>query len=173
MGFQQRLRGFLRDQDGVTAVEFALIATPFFTLLIGTMEVALMFFNASVLETSTMSASRFIRTGAVADFNDARSEFERRVCDGLILIRCEDVVYESRAFGSYAGASNDDPQFDGEGRMVSRGFSGGAANDVIVVRVAHNYEFFTPLIGTLVAGGDHVPLMATAIFRNEPYDDDE
>src|SRR3546814_2727081 len=55
-------RPLLRDERGSALIEFALIAPPFFLLLIGTLEVSMMFFASAVLEGATKEAARQIRT---------------------------------------------------------------------------------------------------------------
>src|SRR3546814_9108371 len=52
----------LRDERGSALIEFALIAPPFFLLLIGTLEVSMMFFASAVLEGATKEAARQIRS---------------------------------------------------------------------------------------------------------------
>ena len=54
-----------RDESGVTAVEFALVGLPFLIMVIGIIEMSLMFTSQSLLEASTSQAARQIRTGAV------------------------------------------------------------------------------------------------------------
>jgi Flp pilus assembly pilin Flp len=59
--FGLRLR---RDEDGATAVEFALIAVPFFMLLLGAMGICMLFFWMFTTENGVWSAVRDLRTGA-------------------------------------------------------------------------------------------------------------
>ena len=56
-----RLRRVLRNEDGATAVEFALIAAPFFFLLFAMLEVAAVFFTGTVLENAVLEAARQLR----------------------------------------------------------------------------------------------------------------
>ena len=56
------LRRFRRDQRGVTAVEFGMVATPFFALLFAIIETALVFWTTQVLETAVTNASRRVYT---------------------------------------------------------------------------------------------------------------
>jgi Flp pilus assembly protein TadG len=45
-------RRFVREKDGVVAVEFAIVAAPFLALMFAIMETALVFFASQVLETA-------------------------------------------------------------------------------------------------------------------------
>jgi len=54
---------FRKNEDGATAIEFAFVALPFFALLFGIMELAIVFFINSALVHSTSEAGRHIRVG--------------------------------------------------------------------------------------------------------------
>ena len=57
----RRLR---QNEDGATAVEFALVSIPFLMLLFGIMSVCLYFFTTLYIENAVWNASRDLRTGA-------------------------------------------------------------------------------------------------------------
>ena len=57
------LRHFLRNREGATAVEFALVALPFLAILFAIIELALNFWVTQVLENAVSDASRRIYTG--------------------------------------------------------------------------------------------------------------
>ena len=56
------LRRFRKQNDGAAAVEFALVALPFFGLVIAVMELAIYFFAARFLEDGLFNASRKVLT---------------------------------------------------------------------------------------------------------------
>ncbi len=56
------IRRFGKRQDGAAAVEFALVALPFFGLVIAVMELAIFFFAARFLEDGLFNASRRVLT---------------------------------------------------------------------------------------------------------------
>jgi Flp pilus assembly protein TadG len=57
-GSRSRRNRFLSDENGATAVEFALVSTAFLTLVIGICYVAIMVFNNISLEWALTKASR-------------------------------------------------------------------------------------------------------------------
>ena len=59
----RRRRGFARDDSGVTAIEFGLLALPFFSILGAILETSLVFLSGQVLESAVQDTSRLIRTG--------------------------------------------------------------------------------------------------------------
>jgi Flp pilus assembly pilin Flp len=58
-------RRLLRREDGVAAVEFALVAAPFLALMFAIIETALVFFTRQCLETVVADSSRLIMAGQV------------------------------------------------------------------------------------------------------------
>src|SRR5216684_501290 len=57
------VRRFVRRKDGSVAVEFAMVAAPFFALLFAIMETAIVFFAGQALETAVGDSARLIMTG--------------------------------------------------------------------------------------------------------------
>lgn len=58
-----RGRGFALDERGVTAIEFGILALPFFTIIFAILETARLFLGMQVLDSALEDASRMVRTG--------------------------------------------------------------------------------------------------------------
>lgn len=163
-----------KDANGAVAVEFGLIFVPFILLVLGIIELALMYTAATMLEGSTHAAARVLRTGQAQESGDALTFFQDTLCNHLMgLVDCNGVVHEVLLSPDGHFSSLDvTPQFDEDGNMISRGFDPGQENSAIIVRSTYRYQFITPLIGTLVSGraDNSVTLMSTVSLRNEPYD---
>jgi Flp pilus assembly protein TadG len=56
-------RKLARDKEGVTAIEFALVALPFFTVVFAILELGLAFIVNRMVDNAVIEASRMIRTG--------------------------------------------------------------------------------------------------------------
>ena len=83
---QGRLRDLSKDESGIAAVEFAMVAGPFLFLLFGIISVGFYFFVAFSLEHAVDTASRVIRTGQAqtqAPNPMTSSEFKHLVCSKL------------------------------------------------------------------------------------------
>ena len=52
------VRRFIRQQDGATAVEFAMVAAPFLAMMFAIIETALVFFAGQALETAGVCQHR-------------------------------------------------------------------------------------------------------------------
>ena len=59
------VRRFRREDDGVTAVEFALVSVPFLGLLFAIFETAFVFFAVQGVEAAVNDAARMVMTGQV------------------------------------------------------------------------------------------------------------
>lgn len=73
---------FRKEEDGATAIEFAFVALPFFALLFGIIELAIVFFISSSLTHATSEAGRIIRVGNFQACG-AEDEFKALVCSNM------------------------------------------------------------------------------------------
>ena len=83
-----RLRDFAARfriaRRGATAVEFAMLALPFFGLLCGILEIGMIFIVATTLDDATTTAARTIRTGQLQTTGgSSASSFVSTICNQL------------------------------------------------------------------------------------------
>lgn len=169
-----------KNNDGATAIEFAFFVIPFLFLIIGLIELGMMFTAASLLQSGTDSAARLIRTGQAQDSGDAQGAFEDLLCDRVSLfIQCPDLMYQVTQIDEddgFSNAANDasytQPAIDEFGNIELSSFDAGGPNSLIFVRVAYRYPLMTPFVGPFLS--DHSDgkrlIMSTAIIQNEPYE---
>jgi Flp pilus assembly protein TadG len=74
-------RRLARDEDGVTALEFAMVGFPFFMLLFGIMGTGLYFFSIFNLENAVEQASRPLRTGEAQKAGMTKDQFKTSICN--------------------------------------------------------------------------------------------
>lgn len=167
---------FADDFKGSVAVEFAMLAIPFFMMIMGIIEVGLFFGSAVVLEGAATEGARLIRTGQAQTSGDPVGAFEDILCQKAgVMIDCSKIQYEvinipDRKFTS---VQNYQPTYDEDGNLISAGFDAGESNDIILVRIAYRYEFLTPLLGRLMETTDSTNsafLMSNVVIMNEPYE---
>src|SRR5690606_27886039 len=79
-----RLRRFGRDRRGATAVEFAMVAAPFFFMMFAILEIGVVFMISNQLENATMAAGRLVRTGQSHQQGMDAAGFKAAVCDRII-----------------------------------------------------------------------------------------
>jgi Flp pilus assembly protein TadG len=166
------VRRFVAARGGSSIVEFALILPPFLLMLMGTLETSMVLFVSTHLEGSVNDAARQIRTGNVQGAADPVAEFRNILCGRLeIVLDCDSrLVIDVRPFNQF-GSITFDAFFDENGEPQGNGFNAGTAGDIVLVRVAYNWEIQTPLLGELLAddGTSRKVIMAAAAFRNEPF----
>lgn len=73
---------FKKDEDGVTAVEFAIVSGPFFLLVFAIIESSLLFFANQYLETVVDDIARLYRTGQVANISTA-AKLKAEMCQRI------------------------------------------------------------------------------------------
>lgn len=164
---------FTKNEAGSTAMEFAIVALPFFTLMLAAIDFGLMRFATSTLENGVSEAARQIRTGQVVANGTTAAQFRTLVCDNVsMLLACDQrLAIDVRVFDSF-----DDVTFpaalDGNGNLTG-GFQyqTGGPGDIVLVRVFYSWPMLTPVFGEAMAnmnGGARL-LSASSAFRNEPF----
>lgn len=161
-----------KDEDGAAALEFAFLSIPFFTFLIGIIEVALMIANASVLEGATYDAARLVRTGQVQQGADPETMFRSALCDHAVILDCDDIQFTVTTLNTFGDAEDAVPTFDEDGNMEEEDFDAGGSGDIVMIRVSYLYEMMTPMLGQLFTNypGRKRLMMSTVVLQTEPYE---
>lgn len=175
--FLKRLRCWAADRRGVAAVEFAMIAVPFFFLIFGLLEICVIFIMSSVLEHGLNEAARGIRTGQLQSTGSFdKNAFEDVICAEVFdLFPCKGKIQlDVKTFADFASTSNPSA-IDGDGELDTTGFdfNPGGANEIVVVRAFYEWELMTPILSAPLANlsNNRRLLQSTVVFRNEPFGD--
>ena len=162
-----------KNEEGVTAVEFALVGLPFLIMVIGIIEMALMFTAQSLLEASTAQAAREIRTGAVQQ-GGGEDDFTEALCDfASVFIPCDEIQYQVVAMEDFGEAEDFPPaSFDADGDLEDQGFDPGGVSDVVMIRTAYTYPIKTPMMQVVLTnnGGTSRIMLSTVVLQTEPYE---
>ena len=168
-----------RSDDGATAVEFALVATVFFWVFFGIIEMGLLMIFNNGIEDGVERASRLIRTGRAQNTGISAEDFRQKICEQVVLkASCESrLVVDVREFSDFDSITAPEPQWDDASNKFTfesggePSFELGEPRRVILVRAFYDWKFITPMIGALAGNTDRNTFLlgvATA-FRNEPY----
>ena len=97
-------RRFIRQQDGATTVEFAMVAAPFLAMVFAIMETAIVFFAGQALETAGADSARLIMTGQAQTQGFDQAKFKQAVCDKIYgLFNCAGGLYvDVKNYSSFA-----------------------------------------------------------------------
>ncbi len=185
-----------KNEDGTTAVEFAILAFPLFLLILGILDVSLLLLGNYQLDNAVADVARQIRTGQVQSAGVTLDQFKTTICNRLIVFKgtCTDRLFvEVKTFPDYASIQFADPvkeetvtvtNPDGTTTTETRevfdeSIEGdfttgvGTAGSIVGIRVFYLWEMLVPFVADLLKQdtvNDGLVLLSTAAaFRNEPY----
>lgn len=182
------VRGWVRDSNGATAVEFALVAPLFLYLLAAILEFSLIFAGQLLLDHATQQAARTGRTGFVTTDSTQEATVKEILYDMVgPLLDTDLLVITSKSYSGFDTIGEEEPYVDANGNGQrddgenytdvngngqwddDQGASGyGSSDEVVVYTVSYDWTVVTPFIGDIVGNDGVVTLAATAIVQNEP-----
>lgn len=165
-------RRFVRSESGSVAMEFALTAIPFFTLLFAIIEAGMIFFINAELDNALSDVARLIRTGEAQTTSMTATQLIQNVCDEVVMVsNCTtNVKIDVRTFSTFASV-NFPPPVDADGNIVNTlQFSMGNAGDIVLIRIYYIWNIVSPLpIGLANNTAGTRLIQSSVAFRNEPY----
>ena len=181
----RRGRAFGRDERGVTAIEFAFLALPFFTIVAAILESSLIFLAGQILDSAVQDSSRLIRTGQAQNSTPAynREAFREAICDGLYeMFDCAEADGKLRinvtviddfsdvtiGYPLKTGEDCDEDECDW---TLADDYDPGEGGSVVLVRAYYKWPTVVRLPGfnwQTLPDGTRL-LGASRVFRNEPY----
>lgn len=176
-----------RNRDGVTVVEFAIVATPLIFLIFGSLDLAYQVYPTAVVQGTVNAAARkatlesasastietyvrgqlsSIASGTNLQINSANFLTYNKIGkpEKLVSDVNSNSIYD-KSDGDCFIDDNRNLQYD----AASQGASGiGTAEDVVRYQVTATYHRLSP-IPQLMGMGDSVTISRTTFMRNEPY----
>jgi Flp pilus assembly protein TadG len=165
------IRRFAKGEDGIAAVEFGMVAAPFFALMFAIMETSLVFFAGQTLETAVADSARLIMTGQAQSTGLTKETFKADVCKRVAgLFDCASVQIDVKAYQGFTAESIAKPTA-ADLQNNNFGYQPGDACSIVVVRLMYQWPIYMSLLSFNLAdlAGNKRLLMATAAFRNEPF----
>ena len=91
--FRNEIRKFGKDEQGVAAVEAAILLPVFIPLLIGVIEILLFVFNSNMLDTAVRDAVQEIRLGqsmkiAQQENQTPQEYYKSAICEKTLIVNC-------------------------------------------------------------------------------------
>jgi Flp pilus assembly protein TadG len=163
-----------RAREGSTAVEFALLAFPFFILLFGILEIGMLLLLDAVVETAVSDAGRLVRTGQAQQQAMTPEAIKQKLCARMSVFAgdCPTRAFiDIRVIDSFTTPVAPDPLASGLFDPTKLTYQPGGPGDRVLVRIWYEQPVVTPFIAqALSRTTDHKVLLTTALaFRNEPY----
>ncbi len=177
---------FRRDERGVTAVEFGILALPFFTIIAAILETSFVFLASQILDSAVQDAGRLIRTGQMQTGPVATNSldgFRTKICNGLYnMMTCANVKVKVSVVANFSSATVTYPIQQGAACTTTNGvktcnwtivegYAPGIGGDVVLVQAYYKWPTLVRLPGfNLQDQVDGTRLLgAVRVFRNEPF----
>lgn len=166
---------FTTERDGATAVEFALIAPPFFALLFAIFETTLFLFAQAALQNAANQAARMFMTGQVQNAGTTQSQFQTQICPLVsALFTCSNVMVNVASSSDASGISTTAPTltYNSNGTVSNTwSYSLGTPGQLMVVQLVYQWPIVGIPLGSLLPGlgNGTTEMMGVAAFRVEPY----
>ena len=158
---------FRRAEDGTTAIEFGLLAMPFFLLMFVIIELGMILFTENAIQFGVEESSRILRTAGPGTMTGV--QFRNMICNqAAVVIDCNTrlglSVTSARKFTDVANPriANIEP-----GDVSA--FTPGTAGDAVVVIATYDWAFMTLFMRPLanLANPNARRLHGIAAFRTE------
>lgn len=176
----------LRSRDGAAAIEFALLAIPYFLIVFAIIETFIAFTGEQLIANAVDTMARKLRTGQITAANTTESAFRSQFCGEIsILIQCsgeqdKKLILDVRHFSTFADIPKTIPRESGQqlGDLTATNFyQPGGAGTINMLRAYYRWEIVTdlvrPYISTIRPSDGSLPkeflIVATAAYKNEGY----
>jgi Flp pilus assembly protein TadG len=169
------VRGFLRARSGAAAVEFAIVALPFFWLLFAITEISLMYLTQSALDMAVVDTQRLIRTGEAQNGGLSQSQMKDRLCNRMQAFMpascAADLYIDVRTYDTFRDVVAGAPLNNGVVAAGSFRYDLGAPDEIVLVRAFYTFKINTPFFAQIMSNvsGDKRLLGSTMLFRTEPF----
>lgn len=183
-------RRFKRNENGATAIEFAIVIGPFLMFVFGIISIGMHYLATNSLEKGVADASRQIRTGQAQNANMTANDFKSLVCSQAIPnIDCNKLEVHLSSYTSWKDVAPTGC-IDNDTRDLTPGTSGddpitdqvGGASRKVLVTACYNWEpgKFLPYLfrdkdgnsrtssSKLSDGG--LLIQSSTVFQVEPYE---
>lgn len=168
------LKRLFKEKKGAAAIEFAMLILPFSLAIFMIMEVALLFFVDSSLDSALHKTSRSVRVGTAQDASNTwdLAKFKSELCSNMAYyFDCSSsLLVTSTVVSDLTTVSHTDPVVDGE-LNVTEGFDPGEADDYVLIQAFIPWEPVLPMFGIVsdkLNDGRYI-LSAAVLFKNEPF----
>jgi Flp pilus assembly protein TadG len=168
------LRVFARDARGVSAIEFGILAFPFFLIIYAILESTFVFVAGRQLDQATQVASRLVRTGEMAVANMTQDAFRQRICDQVkLLLTCDKIRIDLKEYKDFGEIPTRKPISNGALDASGFVFERAKAGRKMALRTYYEWplyaDVFNMYLSDLKNGG--FLLSSVNVMRVEPFND--
>jgi Flp pilus assembly protein TadG len=189
-GAKKRFGRLMRSRDGAAAIEFALLAIPYFLIVFAIIETFVAYTAEQLVANAVDTMGRKLRTGNITyNHNTAtdmdRTQFRTAFCDEIsILIRCGDsevatpdkLWIDVKSYPKFSDMPTNVP-IKGDGDLATAAFTyaPGGPNTRNMLRAYYKWDIITDLLRPYISnirptnGSNYFLIVETSAFKNEEY----
>jgi Flp pilus assembly pilin Flp len=164
----RKVRTYMQDDRGVTAIEFAFVGPVFIVLLVSILDTGTMLFTEYTLQSSVQDAARLVRTGQAQGQSMNAQTFKDKICERTrLLADCQKyvTVYLNSAVdfaalntavtnhGSIGGQMVTVPGVGGnppteEYQITPQPYSCGGPSQAVALIATYDWQYLLPFMGS-------------------------
>jgi Flp pilus assembly protein TadG len=179
--FLGKARRFGDEEKGAVAVEFAILALPFFTIIFAILETSMVFFAGQILDSAVQDSSRLLRTGRAQANSYTAATYRQAICNGLYgMFDCTKLKIKVQVVDNFASASVGTPinpactptataaQCEW---TIAESYDPGVGSSIVLVQAHYKWPTLVnlPWFNLATQKGGTRLLSAVRVFRNEPF----
>ena len=180
------------DENGTTAIEFAIVAIPFLMIVLGLLEISIMFVIDVNLDSATANFATLIRTGqvqapgasassssgAVMDLSDAKTKICNNIPVVPLSICTSQLQIDVRTLSAFSAASGPTPISGSSFNTSNLCYYSGNAGNVVQITAYFMYQILNPILLPGFAmvqsyngstSGNYFPITTVQVFKSENY----
>lgn len=177
-----------RQTQGLTSMEFAIIAPVLLLLTFGVLEFAMIMLVTNMMESATAISSRLGKTGYAA----AGVSREATILSAIeeragVLIDASRLTIRARFYEQFDQIGDAEPWHDANGNGIAEvgeytdingngmydtdmGTAGyGDAEDIVVYEISYPWDVMTPMLREMLGENGTYTITTHAVVKNEPY----
>jgi Flp pilus assembly protein TadG len=169
------LARFVANTRGAVAIEFAMIALPFFLLIFSGIEVSLSFAAQQIMANATDDVARQLRTGQLRAADVAGNKLSTLICGKLLMPPrgCPDLFVDLQTYSTFANVPLTLPlTADGDVDHSKFKDAPGGTRTINQLRVFYRWPIVTNILQPRITSADgqgKMLIFSSATWRNEPY----
>lgn len=188
---RRKLGHLVQRCEGASAIEFAFVGPVLLLLVVGSMELGMIFFASSLLQGGIREAARFGITGAQPDGPVNREQHLVEVINehgaGVVNVTAADIA--TLIYPDFSSIGEPEPFVDRNGNNIydagepytdvncndswdpDMGRAGlGVGGEVVLYRASFDKPLLTGFLAPMIGKDGRIRLEASVAVRNEPFD---